>query len=149
MDAERFADARVGQLSGGEQQRVLIAHALIARPQLLLLDEPLANLDLRAAQEVVTLLARIAAEQQIAILISAHEMNPLLGVMDRIVYLAGGRAASGTTEEVVRADVLSELYGSHVDVLNVHGRVLVVAGAGDESDLLGHEAALPGLEILS
>ena len=149
VDAERFADARVGQLSGGEQQRVLIAHALIARPQLLLLDEPLANLDLRATQEVVTLLARIAAEQQIAILISAHEMNPLLGVMDRIVYLAGGRAASGTTKEVVRADVLSELYGSHVDVLNVHGRVLVVAGAGDESDLLGHEAALPGLEILS
>ena len=149
VDAERFADARVGQLSGGEQQRVLIAHALIARPQLLLLDEPLANLDLRAAQEVVRLLARIAAEQQIAILISAHEMNPLLPVMDRIVYLAGGRAASGTTKEVVRADVLSELYGSHVDVLNVHGRVLVVAGAGDESDLLGHEAALPGLEILS
>jgi zinc/manganese transport system ATP-binding protein len=149
VDAERFADGRVGQLSGGEQQRVLIAHALIARPNLLLLDEPLANLDLRAGQEVVTLLARIASEQQIAVLISAHEMNPLLPVMDRIVYIAGGRAASGTTAEVVRADVLSELYGSHVDVLNVHGRVLVVAGAGDESDLHGHEAALPGTEIVS
>jgi zinc/manganese transport system ATP-binding protein len=149
VDAGAFADARVGLLSGGEQQRVLIAHALIARPKLLLLDEPLANLDLRAGQEVVALLARIAAEQRIAVLISAHEMNPLLPVMDRIVYLAGGRAASGTTAEVVRADVLSELYGSHVDVLNVHGRVLVVAGAGDASDLHGHEAALPGLEILS
>jgi zinc/manganese transport system ATP-binding protein len=149
VDAERFADTRVGQLSGGEQQRVLIAHALIARPKLLLLDEPLANLDLRAGQEVVTLLARIASEQRIAVLISAHEMNPLLPVMDRIVYIAGGRAASGTTAQVVRADVLSELYGSHVDVLNVHGRVLVVAGAGDESDLHGHEAALPGVEIVS
>jgi len=149
VDAGSFADTRVGQLSGGEQQRVLIAHALIARPKLLLLDEPLANLDLRAAQEVVALLARIASEQQIAVLISAHELNPLLAVMDRIVYIAAGRAASGTTEEVVRADVLSELYGSHVDVLNVHGRVLVVAGAGDESDLHGHDAALPGLEILS
>ncbi len=149
VDAGAFADARVGLLSGGEQQRVLIAHALIARPKLLLLDEPLANLDLRAGQEVVALLARIAAEQRIAVLISAHEMNPLLPVMDRIVYLAAGRAASGTTAEVVRADVLSELYGSHVDVLNVHGRVLVVAGAGDASDLHGHEAALPGLEILS
>jgi zinc/manganese transport system ATP-binding protein len=149
VDARDFADARVGLLSGGEQQRVLIAHALIARPKLLLLDEPLANLDLRAGQEVVALLARIAAEQRIAVLISAHEMNPLLPVMDRIVYLAAGRAASGTTAEVVRADVLSELYGSHVDVLNVHGRVLVVAGAGDASDLHGHEAALPGLEILS
>ncbi len=149
VDAGDFADARVGLLSGGEQQRVLIAHALIARPKLLLLDEPLANLDLRAGQEVVGLLARIAAEQRIAVLISAHEMNPLLPVMDRIVYIAAGRAASGTTAEVVRADVLSELYGSHVDVLNVHGRVLVVAGAGDSSDLHGHEAALPGVEIVS
>jgi zinc/manganese transport system ATP-binding protein len=149
VGAGDFADVRVGLLSGGEQQRVLIAHALIAHPKLLLLDEPLANLDLRAGQEVVALLARIAAEQRIAVLISAHEMNPLLPVMDRIVYIAGGRAASGTTAEVVRADVLSELYGSHVDVLNVHGRVLVVAGAGDASDLHGHEAVLPGLEIVS
>jgi zinc/manganese transport system ATP-binding protein len=149
VDARGFADARIGLLSGGEQQRVLIAHALISRPRLLLLDEPLANLDLRAGQEVVALLARIAAEQRIAVLISAHEMNALLPVIDRIVYLAGGRAASGTTAEVVRADVLSELYGSHVDVLNVHGRVLVVAGAGDEHDLHGHEAALPGNEIVS
>jgi zinc/manganese transport system ATP-binding protein len=144
VDARDFADTRVGLLSGGEQQRVLIAHALIGRPRLLLLDEPLANLDLRAAQEVVELLARIASQLGVAVLISAHEMNPLLPVMDRIVYLAGGRAASGTVAEVVRADVLSELYGSHVDVLNVHGRVLVVAGAGDEGDMHGHEGVFPG-----
>jgi zinc/manganese transport system ATP-binding protein len=142
VDAGAFADARVGNLSGGEQQRVLIAHALIGAPKLLLLDEPLANLDLRSGQEVVSLLARIAREQDIAVLISAHEMNPLLPVMDRIVYLAAGRAASGTTDEVVRAEVLSKLYGHHVDVLNVHGRVLVVAGAGDDTDMSGHEAVL-------
>jgi zinc/manganese transport system ATP-binding protein len=144
VGAEDFADQRVGLLSGGEQQRVLIAHALVGRPELLLLDEPLANLDLRAGQEVVRLLERIAHEREVAVLISAHEMNPLLPVMDRIVYIAGGRAVSGTVEQVVRADVLSELYGSHVDVLNVHGRVLVVAGAGDEGDMRGHEAELPG-----
>ncbi len=132
VDALRFADSRVGRLSGGEQQRVLIAHALISRPRLLLLDEPLANLDLRSGREVVALLARIAAEQQIAVLISAHEMNPLLDVMDRLVYIANGRVASGTTEEVVRSDVLSRLYGQHVDVLRVHGRLLVVAGRVDE-----------------
>jgi zinc/manganese transport system ATP-binding protein len=140
VDASAIADARVGQLSGGEQQRILIAHALISRPKLLLLDEPLANLDLRSAQEVVRLLARIAREQQIAILISAHEMNPLLPVMDRIVYLAAGRAASGTAREVVRSDVLSRLYGHHVDVLRVHGRVLVVAGTGHDE----HPALAPG-----
>ncbi len=128
VDAESFADARVGRLSGGEQQRVLIAHALISRPRLLLLDEPLASLDLRSGQEIISLLSRVAAGQQIAVLLSAHEMNPLLPVMDRIVYLAAGRAASGTTAEVVQADVLSALYGHHVDVLNVHGRVLVVPG---------------------
>ena len=147
VDAERFADTRVGQLSGGEQQRILVAHALIARPRLLLLDEPLANLDLGGAQEVVALLARITREQQVAVLISAHEINPLLPVMDRIVYLAAGRAVSGTTEEVVRADVLSKLYGRHVDVLDVHGRVLIVAGAGEDTDLAGHEGAFPGAGI--
>jgi zinc/manganese transport system ATP-binding protein len=138
-----FADARVGELSGGEQQRVLIAHALISRPQLLLLDEPLANLDLRSAHEVVALVARVAAEQDVAVLISAHEINPLLPVMDRIVYLAGGHAVHGAVDEVVRGDVLTRLYGHQVDVLRVHGRVLVVAGVGGHTDL-GE-----GLEVLS
>ncbi|MGD0447768.1 MAG: metal ABC transporter ATP-binding protein [Candidatus Dormibacteria bacterium] len=128
VDARRFADARVGNLSGGEQQRVLIAHALISRPRLLLLDEPLANLDIGAEGEVVALLARIAREQRIAVFISAHDVNPLLPVMDRLVYIAAGKTASGTTAEVIRPEVLSALYGQHVDVLRVHGRILVVAG---------------------
>ncbi len=147
VDAARFADARVGNLSGGEQQRVLIAHALISRPRLLLLDEPLANLDLASGQEIVTLLSRIARERQIAILISAHEMNPLLPVMDRIVYMAGGRAASGAADEVVRTDVLSELYGHHVDVLHVHGRMLVVAGAREAQASTNGSA--PVVEVVS
>jgi zinc/manganese transport system ATP-binding protein len=132
VDATRFADARVGNLSGGEQQRVMIAHALISRPRLLLLDEPLANLDIRSEQEVVELVARIAAEQQVAVLISAHDMNPLLPVMDRVVYIAGGRVASGTTDEVVSTESLSRLYGHRVDVIHVNGRVLVVAGRENE-----------------
>jgi len=135
VDAEDLADARVGTLSGGEQQRVLIAHALIGRPQLLLLDEPLANLDLKSGQEVVGLLDRIAEEQHIGVLLSAHEMNPLLPVMDRIVYLAGGRAASGPTDEVVRDEVLSALYGYEVHVHTLHGRILVVAGPMEEPGL--------------
>ncbi len=111
---------------------MLIAHALIARPRLLLLDEPLANLDLRSGQEVIALLHRITVDQQIAVLLSAHEMNPLLPVMDRVVYLADGRAVSGTTDEVISTEVLSALYGHHVDVLQVHGRVIVVAGMPDQ-----------------
>jgi zinc/manganese transport system ATP-binding protein len=137
VGAARFGDERAGNLSGGELQRVLIAHALISKPRLILLDEPLANLDIRSEHEIVGLLARIAREQQISVLLSAHEMNPLLPVMDRIVYLAAGHAASGTTSEVVRTEVLSKLYGQHVDVIHVHGRVLVVAGRGDGLDLPG------------
>ena len=132
VGADGYADARVGELSGGEQQRVMIAHALISSPQLLLLDEPLANLDIRSAQGIVAVLARLAHEQGIAILISAHDMNPLAQVMDRIVYVAAGRAAVGSSEEVLRTDVLSNLYGQHVDVLHVHGRVVIVAGEDGE-----------------
>jgi zinc/manganese transport system ATP-binding protein len=133
VDALGFADQRVGNLSGGQQQRVLIAHALIRRPRLLLLDEPLANLDVRAVADIVALLRRVATEDNITVLVSAHDMNPLLSTMDRIVYLANGRAASGTTEAVVRSEVLSALYGHPIDVIRVHGRVLVIAaGAADE-----------------
>jgi zinc/manganese transport system ATP-binding protein len=138
VGADGYADARVGELSGGEQQRVLIAHALISQPKLLLLDEPLANLDIRSAQGIVAVLAKLAREQQIAVLISAHDMNPLAPVMDRIVYVAAGRAAVGSSEEVLRTDVLSKLYGQHVDVLRVHGRVVIVAGED------GADPASPG-----
>lgn len=142
VDASGFANRRVGQLSGGEQQRVLIAHALVSRPKLLLLDEPLANLDPRSVQEIVALLHKVSSTYGVAILLSAHEMNALLPVMDRIVYVTGGRAASGTTAEVVRSDVLSALYGHHVDVLELHGRVLVVAQPGEGTDSIADHPTL-------
>ena len=143
VDAQEFADRKVGGLSGGEQQRVLVAHALVSQPELLLLDEPLANLDPGSAQEIIALLHQVARQQHVAIFLSAHEMNPLLPVMDRVVYVANGRVASGTTDEVVRPDVLSALYGHHVDVLRVHGRVLVVAGLeSDESPSLADHPEL-------
>ena len=127
VGAGEFAGRRVGQLSGGQQQRILVAHALVRRPRLLLLDEPLANLDVRSTAEVVALLRRLSARYATAILLSAHDMNPLLPVMDRIVYLANGCAVSGKADEVVRTEVLSRLYGYHVDVVRVHGRVVVIA----------------------
>jgi len=132
VNAEAFADQRIGELSGGQQQRILIAHALIRRPKLLLLDEPLANLDIRSVAEVVTLLNQLAHEQQITILLSAHDINPLMGAMDRLVYLANGHAASGPVSEVIDGAVLSNLYGYHVDVIRVHGRILITTGPGDE-----------------
>jgi zinc/manganese transport system ATP-binding protein len=127
VGAQRYADARVGELSGGEQQRVMIAHALISKPRLLLLDEPLANLDISSEQGIVSVLARLARAEHVAVLLSAHDMNPLMPVMDRIVYVAAGRVAVGDADEVVQPGVLSRLYGQHVDVIRVHGRILVVA----------------------
>jgi zinc/manganese transport system ATP-binding protein len=140
VGAESYADARIGELSGGEQQRVLIAHALIGRPRLLLLDEPLANLDLRSEQGIVSVLARLAHEQGIAVLISAHDLNPLLREIDTVVYVAAGRAAAGRTDEIIQSDVLSSLYGSRVDVLHVNGRVLVIAGEEQQEPQAHHPA---------
>jgi zinc/manganese transport system ATP-binding protein len=145
VDATSFADARVGTLSGGQQRRVLIAHALVAHPKLLLLDEPFASLDIAGEQEIVSVLARIVAEHDIGVLVSTHDVNPLLPVMDRVVYVAAGHVASGTPGEVVNTESLSRLYGRHVDVIHLHGRVLVVAGA----EVLGyHHAGEPGVEVI-
>jgi zinc/manganese transport system ATP-binding protein len=127
VGAEQFAEKRVGTLSGGEQQRVLIAHALVGNPRLLLLDEPLANLDLKGSQEISALLSRLARERQITVILSAHDINPLLNFLNRVIYLADGRAASGTVDEVVQQSVLSALYKHHVDVLRVHDRIVVIA----------------------
>ena len=146
VGAESYADARIGELSGGEQQRVLIAHALIGRPRLLLLDEPLANLDLKSEQGIVSVLARLAHEQGIAVLISAHDLNPLLREIDTVVYVAAGRAAAGRTDEIIQSDVLSALYGSRVDVLHVNGRVLVIAGE-EQQELQAHHPAETGVVV--
>jgi zinc/manganese transport system ATP-binding protein len=145
VDALGFADQRLGNLSGGQQQRVLIAHALVGRPRLLLLDEPLASLDIRAIAGIVGVLKNLSRALGITVLVSAHDMNPLLGAMDQIVYLAHGRAASGPTAAVVRTEVLSALYGYHIDVIRVHGRVLVVAAgaAGEPAAAVPHGAAVP------
>jgi len=155
VGAQRYANARVGELSGGEQQRVMIAHALISKPRLLLLDEPLANLDISSEQGIVSVLARLARAERIAVLLSAHDMNPLMPVMDRIVYVAAGRVAVGRTDEVVQPEVLSRLYGQHVDVIRVHGRILVVAAplgatGSEEVEGIDHDQApAPGASVVS
>lgn len=130
VGALHLADRRVGELSGGQQQRVLIAHALVAEPAVLLLDEPLANLDPANATDVIALLARIRRERGVAVVLTAHEITTLLPVLDRVVYLAGGRAVTGTPEEVVRPEVLTRLYGRPIQVLRAGGRLVVLADQG-------------------
>ena len=138
IGAEGYADAPVGMLSGGEQQRLRIAQALLGNPSVLLCDEPLLALDPRRQSEVVALIDEQRRHKNAAVLFVTHEINPILPSVDRLLYLVGGRAAVGTPEEVLTSEALSELYGASVDVLRVGGRVLVVAGDDSASHLLGH-----------
>ncbi len=126
VDALSFADAPVGQLSGGEQQRLLIAQALLSNPRLLLLDEPLANLDLSHQHDMVSLIARVCRSRNVAVLLVSHDINPLLAAIDRVVYIANGHIAVGAPDEVVTSETLSALYGSPVEVIRALDRVFVV-----------------------
>lgn len=136
VDALQFADAPVGRLSGGEQQRLMIAQALLMDPKILLLDEPLSNLDIRSAYEVVRLVSRIGKEKGIAVIMVAHDINPLLGCMDKVMYLVQGHAVMGKVDDVIQSDVLSRLYGYDVEVLRVRGRILVVGEQESGPDVL-------------
>ncbi|MGH2506961.1 MAG: metal ABC transporter ATP-binding protein [Ktedonobacteraceae bacterium] len=126
VNALSFADAPVGQLSGGEQQRLLIAQALLSNPRLLLLDEPLANLDITHGQEIVSLVSNVCRVRDMTVLLISHDINPLLPVTDRVLYLANGQSAIGTPTEVITSAILSQLYNSSVEVVQALGRLFVV-----------------------
>jgi len=128
VDATSLAARPLRALSGGERQRLLLAQALLGQPRLLLLDEPLISLDPRHQHSVVALTRDLQRQLGIAVLFSAHELNPLLGALDRVLYLGGGRAALGTVDEVITGPVLSRLYGSAIDVARVDGRIFVMSG---------------------
>lgn len=133
VEAEEIADAPLGLLSGGEQQRLRVAQALASDPSLLLCDEPLLSLDLSYQRNVVDLLDQRRREHGTAVVFVTHEINPVLPVVDRVLYLAPGSWAVGHPDEVLTGETLSRLYGTGIDVLRVRGRVLVV-GSPDEPD---------------
>ncbi|HLY48248.1 MAG TPA: ATP-binding cassette domain-containing protein [Solirubrobacteraceae bacterium] len=128
VGAQEYAARPIGRLSGGEQQRLLIAQALVGRPSLLILDEPLDSLDLPNQTAVTALLARICRSERVTVLLVAHDVNPLLSYLDRVVYFGAGHAAVGIPKEVINSETLSRLYGVPVEVLNTADGRLFVAG---------------------
>lgn len=148
VGAERFARQPIGVLSGGEQQRVRVAQALVGEPTLLLADEPLVSLDLSQQRIVSELIDDCRRRTGCGVLFITHDVNPVLGMVDRVVYLAGGQARVGPVEEVFTSAVLSELYRTPVEVIRTHGRIIVVGAAahselehdtGDPHDPIAHD----------
>ncbi len=131
IDATDLARRPLAALSGGERQRLLLAQAILGEPQLLLLDEPLISLDYRYQEAVISLVRRFARERRITVLFSAHELNQLVGVLDRVLYLGNGHAALGTVAEVVTAPLLSRLYGTEVEVVRTSGHIFVLSRGRD------------------
>jgi zinc/manganese transport system ATP-binding protein len=132
VGATSFADAPVASLSGGEQQRARVGQALAADPALLLCDEPLISLDLRHQRGVTDLLDRQRRARSTAVVFVTHDVNPILDVVDRVLYLAGGSFRIGTPDEVLQASVLTELYGTPVDVIRTMGRIVIVGSHGHD-----------------
>lgn len=129
VSATGYANRPVGQLSGGEQQRLLVAQALVRRPRLLILDEPLDSLDLPNQAGVTALIARISAESNVTVLMVAHDVNPMLSYLDRVIYLGAGGAVSGSPAEVITSATLTRLYDTPIEVVRTSDGRLVVVGA--------------------
>ena len=125
--AEEFADRPYAVLSGGEKQRIHLAQSLLGNPQLLILDEPLMSLDPKNQARMIETVARIKSETGAAVLFVAHDINPLIGAMDRVLYVAGGSAAIGPVEQVISGPELSKLYGTNILVVRAEGRIFIVA----------------------
>ena len=142
VGATSYAHRSIGELSGGEQQRLLIAQALVRSPQLLILDEPLDSLDLPNQAAVAALLRRICTTQGVSVLLVAHDVNPLLGYLDQVIYMAGGRAMSGPVEEVITSSTLSQLYGAPIEVLRTQDGRMVVFGQPEAPHVHGHRHEL-------
>jgi len=138
VGAGDYAHRPIGELSGGEQQRLLIAQALVRDPELLILDEPLDSLDLPNQVSVAALIGRISHAEGISVLLVAHDVNPMLGNLDRVIYLAGGRALAGTVGEVITAAKLTSLYGAPIEVLRTSDGRLVVVGLPEAPHYHGH-----------
>jgi zinc/manganese transport system ATP-binding protein len=126
VGATAYANAPVATLSGGEQQRIRVGQSIASQPRLLLCDEPLLSLDLHHQRSVSELIDKQRRDFGTAVVFVTHDVNPILGMADRVLYLAGGRFRIGTPDEVLRSEVLSSMYDTPVEVIRSRGRIVVL-----------------------
>lgn len=145
VGATEYANVPIGLLSGGEQQRLRIAQSLANDPQILLADEALLSLDLNHQYAVSELIHRYNRKNNATVIFVTHEINPIIEHVDRVLYLAGGRFTVGTVEEVMRSEVLTNLYQTPVSVIHTNGRYVVVGGVHSEKD---HHCSIQGQDLI-
>jgi zinc/manganese transport system ATP-binding protein len=143
VGATELASKSLGSLSGGELQRVFLAEALVSNPEMLLLDEPLSNLDIRRIKDLVELINTVVRSRNVTAFLVAHDINPLIPFLDKVIYIANGKVATGTPEEVLTSKRLTALYGTHVEVLrDSRGNIVIVGGTEehhpDEDHVIQH-----------
>lgn len=134
VEATHYAERPFQQLSGGERQRIYLAQALLGEPSLLLLDEPLLNLDPHYQEKFISLLHELQDSLKVTIIFTAHDPNPLLGVMSRVLFFARGRTVLGKTQDIITSETLTTLYDTPIEVMNIKGRLFVL---GDGKNVLG------------
>ena len=138
VGARELGHRPLSEMSGGERQRLLLAQAVLGQPKLLLLDEPLISLDARHQEIAIDVVHKVCRERGVTVLFSAHELNQLLGTLDRVLYLGNGQAVLGTVEEVITAPVLSRLYGTDIQVLRAEGHIFVMS-RGRDIEVTNHQ----------
>jgi zinc/manganese transport system ATP-binding protein len=138
VEGSALAKRPLSKLSGGQRQRLLLAAALLGAPKLLLLDEPLISLDPAAQAAMIALIRHLQRAQNLTVLFAAHDVNPLLGTMDRVLYLSGGNAALGPVDKVITSANLSRLYGSEIEVVRANGRIFVLSDQTDHHHACDH-----------
>lgn len=131
VGAAQLAHQSLGKLSGGELQRVFLAEALVSNPEILLLDEPLSHLDIRRSKELVDLINNLVRTRKVTVLLVAHDINPVLPFLDKVIYIANGKVATGRPDEVLNSKSLSELYGVHVEVIHDSRGNVAIIGVDD------------------
>lgn len=127
VDAKDLAQQPLTELSGGQRQRLLLAQALLGKPNILILDEPLNNIDPKWTQHILNLIKHIQSQQKLTVLLSTHDLNPLVNIIDQVLCLGNKTAILGKAEEVITSEILTDLYQTPMQVIKAENRIFVTS----------------------